>query len=66
MLSTDREPLRYANARIDPANLEASHAKEVTGIPMPRRSLQGLLAALLVLLWVTERWLSERKSREEY
>jgi len=59
------EPLRYADARIDPANLHATAAGDAPQIPLPRRSLQGLLATLLVLAWLTERWLSERRNREE-
>lgn len=56
--------LRFSDARVDTTNLASSRDSSLSDIPLPRRSLQGLLAMLLVLLWVSERWLSERNSRE--
>jgi hypothetical protein len=58
----DRE--RYANARLSKINLQNSGSEAMTKLPLPRRSLQGLLAAMLAFLWVIERWLSERISRD--
>jgi len=60
-----QDALRFTDARINTANLHAKRTPLVTDIPLPGRSLQGFLAALLVLLWVSERWLSERNSREK-
>ena len=65
MLNPGHEPLRYADARIDPSNLYMMPTQDGAQIPLPRRSLQTLLALLLVFLWMTERWLSERKPREK-
>ncbi len=64
MLNDSMQALRFANARVNPSQLQSGTGKTGSDIPLPRRSLQGLLALFLVLLWVTERWLSERKSRE--
>lgn len=66
MTGTSEEALRYPDARVDPVNLQTEQGKSATDISLPRRSLQSLLAALLVLLWVTERWLSERGHREAH
>ena len=66
MTGTGQETLRYPDARLDPLNLQTDLGQHVTDIPLPRRSLQGLLATLLLLLWITERWLSERGPREEH
>lgn len=65
MSDTGLETSRFSNARINPVNLDSESAKPITPTPLPRRSLQDLLAALLVLFWMTERWLSERKAREK-
>ena len=65
MSGSEEERLRYANARLSNLSLQ-SHSNGVTAdIPLPRRSLTGLLAALLAFLWIIERWLSERKPREK-
>ena len=66
MTGANQETLRYPAARVDPLNLQTALGKSATDIPLPRRSLQSLLAILLVLLWITERWLSERGRREEH
>ncbi|MGB7451409.1 MAG: BatA domain-containing protein [Lysobacterales bacterium] len=66
MSDPGRESQRFPDARIDPANLQTRHAISKGDIPLPRRSLQWLLTILLVFLWITERWLSERKPREKY
>ena len=58
-----QDALRYTDARINAANLPAKRDLSVADIPLPRRSLQGLLTILLILLWVSERWLSERNTR---
>ena len=65
MLNPGDESLRFANARIDPSNLKATSEENGPEIPLPGRSLQALLAILLVFLWMTERWLSERKPRDQ-
>jgi len=64
MLSEKQQDLAFNDARIRLTQLQQGSAEQLTDIPLPRRSLQSLLMFLLVLLWVTERWLSERKQRE--
>ena len=59
-----RETLRFSDARIDTANLPGKTNEPASDIPLPHRSLQGFLAILLALVWVSERWLSERVSRD--
>ena len=64
MSGNEAERQRYANARLSDPNLQ-THSNDATAdIPLPHRSLTGLLAALLTFLWIIERWLSERKPRE--
>ena len=58
-----QDALRFTDARINAENLPAKRDLSVPDIPLPRRSLQGLLTILLILLWVSERWLSERNTR---
>ena len=58
------ETTAFGDARIKLAQLQSENAKQLADIPLPRHALQSLLAMLLALLWVTERWLSERKQRE--
>ena len=65
MSDPGQETQRFSDARISPENLETRRDMTTVDIPLPRRSLQGLLAILLVLLWIAERWLSERKTREK-
>lgn len=60
-----QDALRFTDARINVANLPAKRDLSTSDVPLPRRSLQSLLAMLLALLWVSERWLSERNSREK-
>ena len=60
-----RETLRFSDARINTANLPGKTNEPVSDIPLPHRSLQGFLAILLALMWVSERWLSERVSRDK-
>ena len=64
MLSEKQQDLAFNDARVRLAQLQQGNAEQATDIPLPRRSLQSLLMFLLVLLWVAERWLSERKQRE--
>jgi len=64
MLSEEQQDLAFNNARIKLAQLQQENTEQVADIPLPRHSLQSLLMFLLVLLWVTERWVSERKQRE--
>jgi len=64
MLSEEQQDLAFSNARIKLAQLQQENTEQLADIPLPRHSLQSLLMFLLVLLWVTERWLSERKQRE--
>ena len=64
MLEEQQKALAFTNARVNSAQLRTENAAQGPGIPLPRRSLQSLLTLLLVLLWVTERWLSERKERD--
>lgn len=55
----------FADARVLPTQLQVADGPESDSpAPLPRRSLQQLLAALMVLLWLLERWLSERRLRE--
>ena len=65
MSDPGRETQRFSDARISPANLQTRRDTTTMDIPLPHRSLQGLLAILLVILWTGERWLSERKTREK-
>ena len=65
MLNEQQQLSRFADARTKPAQLKSKLPKTGIGGPLPSRPLQGLLALLLVLLWITERWLSERKPREQ-
>ena len=63
MLGAQQDTQVFAGTRINSQRLQSYH--RLTGdIPLPRRSLHSLLAMLLALLWVTERWLSERNKRE--
>lgn len=64
MLSEKQQDMTFDDARIGLAQLQQGNAEQIADIPLPRRSLQSLLMFLLVLLWVTERWLSERTQRE--
>lgn len=64
MLSKQALTRTFSDAAITIDQLNAGTPGQAPDIPLPRRSLQSLLAILLVLLWVTERWLSERKQRE--
>lgn len=66
MSGPGQEERRFSNARVSPANLQTGHDTSAIDIPMPSRSLQGVLAILLVFLWIGERWLSERKRRETH
>jgi len=64
MLGEQSRTLAFADARINLAQLQTMNSDRGPDTPLPRRSLQSLLAILLSLLWITERWLSERKERE--
>jgi len=64
MLSEKQKDRAFNDARIKLAQLQHGSTEQLTDILLPRRSLQSLLMFLLVLLWVTERWLSERKQSE--
>jgi len=64
MLSKKQQNLAFNNARTKLDQLQQANTEQLADIPLPRHSLQSLLMFLLVLLWVTERWLSERKQRE--
>ena len=64
MSDKEQDKRRYADARLSDLKLLNQHDDAMTDLPLPHRSLQGLLAALLAFLWIIERWLSERKSRE--
>lgn len=56
---------RYPDAAINsPKFRDAGHGLSATGTIPSNRSLQALLAALLLLLWVAERLLSERARYE--
>ncbi len=65
MLNEQQQLSRFADARTNPTQLKSDLAKAGMDDLFPSRPLQGLLAILLVLLWVTERWLSERRPREQ-
>jgi len=64
MLDPGRDIRRFGDARIDPNDLPASAPATDAEIPLPHRSLQRWLAVLMVILWIFERWLSERRPRE--
>jgi hypothetical protein len=61
MLGSDVDQLTFTDVRVNPDRLQTSDSRQALDIPLPRRPLQNLLAMLLALLWITERWLSERK-----
>jgi len=63
MLGRNQQILAFADARINPALLKRNDNPR-SATPLPRRSIQSFLAILLILLWVAERWLSERKFNE--
>jgi hypothetical protein len=64
MSSGQQQKQSFADARITADHLELSNNRLAAEIPLPRHSLQSTLAMLLALLWILERWLSERKKRE--
>lgn len=64
MSGTQQDHLRFSDARVSPLNIQNTHEQSSTDLPLPRRSLQRLLATLLAFFWLGERWLSERKPRE--
>jgi hypothetical protein len=64
MLSPQQQTQTFADARINTQSMYLATEGDIADIPLPRRSLQSLLAMLLAMLWITERWLSERKKRE--
>lgn len=61
MGSESLQQVSFPDARVIPSQLQQSAVLERTATPLPRRSLQSLLAAIMVLLWLAERWLSERR-----
>ena len=64
MSDSNQDRRRFADARLSDQNLQDFDDAAMTDMPLPRRSLQGLLAAMLAFMWVIERWLSERTSRD--
>lgn len=64
LMLTKQQARSFADARINPAQLQTGNVDQGIGTPLPRQSMQSLLVMLLALLWVAERWLSERKRRE--
>lgn len=65
MSDPGRETQRFSDARISPANLQTRRGTSAMDIPLPHRSLQRFLTILLVILWASERGLSERNTREK-
>jgi len=63
MLGRHADQLTFIDVRVNPDRLHTNGTQTAIDVPLPRRSLQSLLATLLALLWMTERWLSERKKR---
>ncbi len=63
LLGDEQQQLSFASASVLPSQLQAVSSPDAIATPVPLRSLQSLLAALMVLIWLAERWLSERKSR---
>ena len=61
MLGSQRDQLSFSDTRVNPDRLYIEGGHQMTDLPLPRRSMQSLLAALLALLWIIERWISERK-----
>jgi|GEM_PF-1736439 len=64
LISDEQRENAFAGAGVLPSQLEIM--ANASDTPLPRRSLQSLLAALMVLLWLPERWLSERKRRAQF
>jgi hypothetical protein len=63
MLTEPQQQQFFADARVMAEDLQAVQISD-TATPLPRRSQQQLLAALMIFLWLLERWLSERRRRE--
>lgn len=63
LMADELQQLSFAGASVMSAQLEAASGANMITARLPRRSLQSLLAGLMVLIWLAERWLSERKSR---
>lgn len=64
LLMADKlQQLSFADARVLPSQLETAASPGMNAARLPRRSLQSLLAGLMVLIWLAERWLSERRPR---
>lgn len=66
LMTDEQQEKSFAEASVLPAQLQPDIDTKVSATPLPRHSLQGLLAALMVLLWLAERWLSERKPRAQF
>ena len=64
LMQEDELQSSFSAARILPGQLLTNEAFNDQQTPVPRRSLQQLLAALMILLWLAERWLSERRRDE--
>ncbi len=60
LLPASQQISRFPDARIEPGRLDRSDEDPLAGQPLTHRSLQTVLTLLLALLWVLERWLSER------
>lgn len=62
MLGSQGDQLSFSDVRVNPDRLHTDSSQQTLGLPLPRRSVQSLLASLLALLWIMERWISERKN----
>lgn len=65
LMSDEAQEESFAGALVLPSQLQTTVNSNTFAAPLPRRSLQSLLATLMVLLWLAERWLSERKRRAQ-
>ncbi len=63
LLDEDREMERFAEARISVDALQGHHAPPPFETRAEKQALHRWLALSLVLLWILERWLSERRPR---
>lgn len=61
MLDSQQQELAFAATRVEPELMNRAGRLVDADTPLPNRPLQMLLALILVGLWVSERWLSERR-----
>ena len=59
MMQPQQQDFAFAGAAVEPELL--NRAGRLADTPLPNRPLQALLALILTGLWISERWLSERR-----